>query len=135
MGDVDQLLSEFIDAWNAGERPSARAFLDRVPEAGTRSLLAEEISHFLDVAPTPPYAQDQLRDDPTVRVAALAFERSGSAWPALLPRWRAAAGLTLEQLAERVLTTAGLGGGDRVKATRYVAAMERGELAAERVSR
>src|SRR4051812_45489291 len=121
MSDVDQLLSEFIDAWNAGTRPSARSFLDRVPDARMRSLLAEEISVFLDVAPTPPYSPNQIGDEPALRAAAAAFERSGSAWPALLPRWRAAAGLTLEQLAERVLAMAGLGSDDRVKATSYVA--------------
>ena len=33
----DVVLSEFIDAWNAGRRPSVREHLLRVPEADWRS--------------------------------------------------------------------------------------------------
>lgn len=131
MTDLDRLLSEFIDEWNAGARPSVRGYLDRVNDDRDRSQLASRITAFLDVAPIPTYAPtalDDARVGGLVRAAASAFEARKSGWPALLPRWRAAAGLTLEQLADRVLESAGLEGADHEKAAGYLRSMERGGL-------
>ena len=43
----EQVLSDFIDAWNAGGRPRVRDYLARVPEA-ERDALADEISTWLE---------------------------------------------------------------------------------------
>jgi len=137
MSDLDRLLSEFVDAWNAGQRPSARGYLDLVDDDGQRSELAGQITAFLDVATIPSYpsgALDDARTGEVVEAAAAAFETDASGWSTLLPRWRAAAGLTLDQLATRILESADLRGADREKATGYLASMERGGLDAGRVT-
>lgn len=131
MTDLDRLLSKFIDEWNAGEHPSVRGYLDLVKDDRDRSELAGQITAFLDVAPIPAYPPRSLDDAGLGRVvdaAVAAFETKASGWPTLLPRWRAAAGLTLEQLTDRVLESAGLLGADRQKATGYLESMERGAL-------
>ena len=64
----DQVLSEFIDAWNAGERPRAEDYLDRVAPA-ERAALADRIGDWLDTAPQPRYddaALAALRAEPAV---------------------------------------------------------------------
>jgi len=137
MSDLDRLLSEFVDAWNAGQRPSARGYLDLVDDDGQRSELAGQITAFLDVATIPSYpsgALDDARTGEVVEAAAAAFETDASGWSTLLPRWRAAAGLTLDQLATRILESAGLRGADREKATGYLTSMERGGLDAGRMT-
>ena len=45
-----QLLSEFIDDWNAGRRPDVRAFLHRLPAGAERDELADQIGRWLEVA-------------------------------------------------------------------------------------
>src|SRR5438552_2470829 len=60
MDQVDRLLNEFVEAWNAGDRPEVDEFVDRAPEA-ERNELAGLIGAFLEIAPTPPYSPDQLR--------------------------------------------------------------------------
>ncbi|MGI8556696.1 MAG: hypothetical protein ACR2ND_00040 [Solirubrobacteraceae bacterium] len=131
MTDLDRLLSQFIDEWNAGQLPSVRGYLELVDDERDRSQLAGQITAFLDVAPIPAYPPSTLDDarvGSVANAAASAFEAKSSGWPALLPRWRAAAGLTLEQLADRVLEGAGLRGADRQKAAGYLTSMERGGL-------
>lgn len=131
MTDLDRWLSEFIDEWNAGRRPSVRGYLDRAADDRDRSELASLITAFLDIAPIPHYPAsviDDARAGRVVGAAAAAFETTESAWPTLLPRWRAAAGLTLEQLADRVLELAGLKGGNRQRAAGFLTSMERGAL-------
>ncbi|MBA2429886.1 MAG: hypothetical protein H0V55_09215, partial [Thermoleophilaceae bacterium] len=55
--DPDRLLSEFIDAWNAGRRPDAGSYLERAgPEA--QADLADSIAAFVTWAPTPDYDHD-----------------------------------------------------------------------------
>lgn len=138
MSDIDRLLSEFIDAWNAGARPSARDYIDRADKGAERSELSAQISGFLDIAPTPPYDEAtmrQLREESAVVAAAVVFAQAGSMWPSLLPRWRKRAGLTIDELAESLLSLAGIGSADRAKAAQYVNAMEGGELDSARTSR
>ncbi|HEV2753428.1 MAG TPA: hypothetical protein VGV36_06285, partial [Solirubrobacteraceae bacterium] len=58
------------------------------------------------------------------------------AWPAMLPRLRARAGLGLGELASRLVALLGLGaGGENQRAAAYLERMERGELGPDRVSR
>ena len=50
MTSADRILSEFIDAWRAGDRPDAGAFVDRAPPA-ERPELAGAIETFMALAP------------------------------------------------------------------------------------
>jgi len=92
---------------------------------------------FLAVAPTPRYDAatiDELLTSPIVEAAGEAFEAERSAWPILLPRLRAQAGLSLRDLAERVLAAAGVKGGDIAKAEGRLGDMEFGQRDATAVS-
>jgi hypothetical protein len=53
--DRDRILSEFIDAWNAGRRPDVDDYLARVDES-ERGELADALTAFLRFAPTPGYS-------------------------------------------------------------------------------
>lgn len=136
MADADQLLSRFIDEWNAGHQPSVENFLSQLPETD-RDEFAEQISTFLTFASTPRFDDrtlDELTQTPAVKAAVQAFEAEEGAWPMLLPRMRAQAGLSLRELAARVLTAAGLGERGVAKAEQRLVAMERGEIDATGVS-
>ena len=137
MTDLDRLLSDFIDTWNAGQNPSVRDYLALTDDDRDRSELASQLAAFLDVAPIPAYppgSLDHAFTGSVVDAAAAAFETSNSAWPTLLPRWRAAAGLSFQQLAGRVLESAGLPDADHERAATYLASMERGALDAGSVT-
>jgi transcriptional regulator with XRE-family HTH domain len=135
MVSVDRVLSEFIDAWNAGRRPRVEEYLARV-EPHRRDELADEISTWMEVAPTPAYdeaALEAIRDEPAVRAAQDAFGTRSGLWPALLPRLRARAQLSVDALAERLAARLGFAGRE-TKVRRYVGEMEQGSLDATRVS-
>lgn len=136
MTGPDQVLSDFIDAWNAGRRPSVREYLRRVGDH-QRDDLAEQIATWLELAPPPPYdeeARAAIRSEPAVR-AVLSGEGAG-AWPTLLPRLRRRAGLGLSELAGRLVAALRLGGaGEAGRVAAYLEEMERGELGSDRVSR
>ena len=57
--DRDRILSEFIDAWNAGSRPDVDDYLARAP-ATEQGELADQLLSFLTFAPTPSYDDDTL---------------------------------------------------------------------------
>jgi len=103
MLSIDRVLSEFIDDWNAGRRPRVEDYLDRV-EPASRDALADEISAWVEVAPTPAYdetALEAIRAEPAVRAAQAAFGTGSGLWPALLPRLRARGQLSVDAVAER----------------------------------
>lgn len=136
MTDLDTLVSQFIDDWNAGRRPAIDEWLLRVDE-GERDELRRQIGGFLAVAPSPRLDAstiDALLETPVVQAAAAAFESESSAWPTLLPRLRAQAGLSVRELAERVLSAADVERQDVGKAADRLSGMESGELDATRVS-
>ena len=62
------------------------------------------------------------------------LSRKRGAWPTLLPRLRAQAGLSLRDLATQVLSLTGLGDKGLDKTEQRLGEMERGELDATRVS-
>src|SRR5215211_5281055 len=77
----EQVLSEFIDAWNAGKRPDVDDYIARVPEE-EQAALSEELLAFMTFAPTPEYSDVALaaiREE----AAGVAAERS-AVLPALL---------------------------------------------------
>src|SRR3954451_39851 len=55
----EQVLSEFVDAWNAGRRPDVDEYIARVP-AEEQVALGEELATFLTFAPAPAYSEDAL---------------------------------------------------------------------------
>jgi transcriptional regulator with XRE-family HTH domain len=138
MSSIDQVLSDFIDAWNAGRRPRVREYLQRVPEGAERDELADQITTWLEVAPTPEYdeaAGAQIRAEPMVQHVFEAVDDDAGLWPAMLPRLRARAGLSMRDVAAQIVSRFGLGGGDEERADDYVQRLERGELEPSRVSR
>jgi hypothetical protein len=135
--DRERVLSEFIDAWNAGRRPDVDAFLERVPEA-ERTPLADEIASFLTWAPTPDYDDatlEQIAAEPIVREAFAATEQQAGLWPSLLPRLRKRAAVTTRQLAAGLVQALRLPAGSEGKTEAYLERMEHGALDPAGVSR
>jgi transcriptional regulator with XRE-family HTH domain len=133
---IDMLLSEFIDAWNAGERPLVTEFLQRAAPA-EREELGERIEDWLLVAPTPAYGEQALADirhDPALVGTLAAIRAEPGLWPDLLPRLRERAGLKRRELAGRITSAFGLKGQEQ-RAERYLERMEQGELDTSLVSR
>src|SRR5258706_12423997 len=99
--DRDRLLSEFIDAWNAGRRPDVDDYVARVPPA-ERGELADQLISFLNFAPTPAYsdaALEAIRAEPVVAGGLAAPGARGGVLPALLARLRERSSLSTPQLA------------------------------------
>ena len=130
------LLSDFIDAWNAGDRPRVADYLARAAP-DERAELAARLEDWLVVAPTPDYgdrAREGIRTEPALRLALGEIATEAGLWPELLPRLRERAGLALRDLAARVTASFGLRG-EEERAERYLERMEHGDLDAARVSR
>jgi len=135
MSTVERILGEFIDAWQAGERPDVDAYLRRVPEA-QRDELAEQIDMWLVVAPTPEYpaaAREVIAAEPALQAALRAAEESRPAVPESLPALRERAGLGVRDVARALAERFGLRDEDR--AASYLERLERGELDPGRLSR
>src|SRR5215207_2897901 len=137
MGPIDRALSEFIDDWNAGRRPQVDEYLERVDEAD-RAELADQLMTWLAVAPTPEYdeaAREAIAAEPVVQEAIAAMSSQSGLWPALLPRLRSRAALSLGELASKLTSVVGLGGEAEPKTERYLSELEAGSLDPERVSK
>src|SRR5258705_585610 len=103
--DRDRVLSEFIDAWNAGRRPDVDDYVARVPPP-ERGELADQLISFLSFAPTPAYsdaALEAIRAEPVVAGALAAPGARGGLLPALLARLRERSSLSTPQLAGEAL--------------------------------
>ncbi len=134
----EQLLSDFIDDWNAGRRPDVRAYLERVPGGAGRDALAEQIGAWLEVAPMPAYdapARAAIRADPVVRRVFGAVGEDAGLWPQVLPALRQRSRLSVGELASRLAERFGLGTPEVERAGSYLERLERGELEASRISR
>ena len=128
--DPDRVLSDFIDAWNAGRRPDVDEHLARV-EPDRRDELASDIAAFVAFAPTPDYddaAIAAIRAEPAVASAAAAARGRGGLWPALLPRLRERAALSTAQLAAALVAALGLPADREPKARGYLERLEAGDL-------
>jgi len=134
--DRDRVLSDFIDAWNAGRRPDVDEYLARVPEP-ERSDLADALMSFMTFAPTPQYSEETLaaiRSDALVAEALAAPGARGGLLPALLSRVRERESLTIAQVAEQLVAALGLKRAQEDKTAGYLERLERGELEPARVS-
>jgi hypothetical protein len=133
----ERILSEFVDAWNAGRRPDVDEHIARAPER-ERAELAEDLLSFLAFAPTPEYADAELRairEEPIVVEALAAAGERGGLLPALLPRLRDRRSLTTAQLASELLGALGIASDRAAKAAAYLERLEDGELEPARISR
>lgn len=138
MSITAQVLSEFIEAWNTGQRPNVREYLRRVPEGEDRDALADEIGMWLEIAPPPPYTEAQrvaIREEPLVQRVFAAVDSNAGLWPAVVPPLRVRARLSVRELAARVVSRFGLGAGDEERAADYLQRLEDGQLEPSRVSR
>jgi hypothetical protein len=138
MSSPEHVLSAFIDAWNAGRRPRAREYLARVPDGPARDELAERITTWLETAPTPAYDEStraQIRSEPIVQRVFAAVGDDAGLWPQVIPELRARSGLSIGQVAARIVARFHLAPGNERRAADYLERMERGELEPSRVSR
>jgi transcriptional regulator with XRE-family HTH domain len=135
--DRDRVLSEFIDAWNAGRRPDVDDYVARVAPQ-ERGELADQLIAFLSFAPTPAYSDAALkaiRAEPVVAGALAAPGERGGLLPALLRRLRQRSSLSTPQLAGALVRALDLTGDRQGKTASYLERLERGELEPTRVSR
>ena len=134
---TDRVLSEFIDAWNAGRRPRVRDYLARLPDGPARDELADAITDWLSVAPTPAYSEgtrEEIRAEVARALEPARLRGAGDAGLALAPaRLRERAGLSTRELAARVARAFGVADVERTEA--YLVRLEAGELDPARVSR
>ncbi len=134
MTTTDQLLGQFIEAWNAGERPDVRDYLGRASEED-RGRLAELLSTWLQLAPTPQYdaaTLARITEAPALRAAldAASTEPVPVAEQVLTLRERA--GLGLQDVASRLARLFSLE--DESRASVYLEQLERGDLDESRLS-
>jgi transcriptional regulator with XRE-family HTH domain len=132
MSRIDQVLSDFMDAWGAGRRPRVDDYLAAV-EPGERDELAERLQEWLALAPSPRHDEETLaaiRAEPALARALAEIEAD----PGWLPSLRERAGLGLRELAARVTAAFGLRG-EEARAEALLGRLERGELDPARASR
>lgn len=128
MSTTDQLLGQFIEAWNAGERPDVRAYLARASD-GDRAELSEMLSAWLELAPTPAWDEatlEQISAEPALRVALDAAATGPLSVGEQVLALRERAGLGVTDVARRLARLFGLR--DEPRATAYLEDLERGEL-------
>lgn len=135
MTSVDQLIGEFVDAWNAGRRPDAAAYLDRAAPAD-RDELARQLDAWMLVAPTPDFdetARAAIRAEPALAAALEAAAEQGEPLSARMPRLRERAGLALDDVSRRLVALFDLT--DATQTSAYLRQLEAGELDERRLSR
>ena len=120
--DVSRLFDEYAVAYRRGERPDARAYLERAGAA--RGELADLIDAFLTRAPAP------APDEATVAL----MEAWAAGEPPLLAL-RVRRGLRREAVVEALIAALGLAPGKRAKVARYYHELESGLLDPAGVSR
>jgi hypothetical protein len=131
--DRDVLLSQFIDAWNAGRRPRLEEYLERAAPA-ERDALADDVATFVALAEAPPVDAGAVAAEPVVRAVVAGLDDAAGLWPTLLPRLRARARVRVDELAARLAPALGVGGRE-AKTAAYLEAMEAGTLPPAGVSR
>jgi transcriptional regulator with XRE-family HTH domain len=134
--DRDRILSEFIDAWNAGRRPDVDDYVARVDES-ERDELADALMAFLRFAPTPLYSDEalqEIRADPIVAEALAAAGGRAGLLPSLFVRLRVRLGLSNADVAGELVESLSLPADRAPKTASYLDRLERGELEPSRIS-
>jgi transcriptional regulator with XRE-family HTH domain len=130
----EQLLSEFIDAWNAGERPDVDDYIARVP-AEEQQALGDHLATFLTFAPTPEYSDAALAAIRAEVAEAVGAEEEPGLFAALLVRLRERLGMDTAEVADALVGELGLREEQAPKTAGYLARLESGKLEPARVSR
>jgi transcriptional regulator with XRE-family HTH domain len=130
----EQILSEFIDAWNAGERPDVDDYIARVP-AEERAELGEDLAAFLTFAPTPGYSDDALTAVRAEIEETVGARDGRSLFGALLTRLRERRGWSNADVAGELVINLGLDRQGTTKTAGYLERLEAGSLDPTRVSR
>ena len=128
MRTTHQLLGEFIEAWNAGERPDVREYLARA-NADERDDLSTLLSAWLELAPTPAWDEatlDEISATPALRAALEAASTAPLSVGEQVLALRERAGLGVGEVGRRLARLFGLR--DAPRATAYLEELERGEL-------
>src|SRR3954451_14812759 len=105
----EQVLSEFIDAWNAGERPDVGHYLARVP-VEEQVALGEELATFLTFAPTPEYSDAALTTIRAQVAEAAGAQGQRGLFAALFTRLREHVGMSTAEVASALVGELGLRG-------------------------
>ena len=132
MSTPDQVLSDFIDAWNAGRRPRVREYLARLPDGAERDELAEQITTWLELAPTPAYddaARAAIRGEPAV-APLLAVGDDAGLWPDCCPACAPAPACHRAELAAACSSALGSRADDAERTGAYLERLERGDARA-----
>ena len=129
MSTTDQLLGQFIEAWNAGERPDVRDVPGARERGRPRRPRRTLLSAWLELAPTPAWDEatlEQISATPALRAAldAAATEPVSVGEQVLALRERAGLGVT--EVARRLARL--FEARDEPRATAYLEELERGEL-------
>src|SRR3954469_17604959 len=103
----EQVLSEFIDAWNAGQRPDVDEYIARVP-AEEQVALGEELATFLTFAPTPAYSDDAFAAVRAEIAEAAGPYTRGGLFGELLTRLRERIGSSTTDVAGELVAELGL---------------------------
>lgn len=135
MTALEQLIGEFVDAWNKGLRPDAAEYLDRA-EPAERAELARQLDAWMLVAPTPDYddaTRAALRAEPALAAALQAAAEQREPLAARMPKLRERAGLAVDEVARRLVALFDLS--DATRTADYLQRLERDELDERRLSR
>lgn len=134
MSAIEQLLGEFVDAWNAGQRPQVDAYLNRAaPEE--QDELAEQLATWLQIAPTPHYDEQtiaEMAQNPALVAAIAKGELLQTPLAERVLTFRERAGLALQDVATRLVEAFTLP--DLARTEQYVTELEAGEFDERRVS-
>src|SRR4051794_10299674 len=133
----EQVLSEFIDAWNAGKRPEADEYIARVP-ADEQASLSEELLSFLSFAPTPAYSDATMaaiEAEPALIETLRGTAGKSGLLPDLLSRLRERFGMSTDDVARELVGELGLPDDRKSKTAGYLERLEQGRLEPARVSR
>src|SRR4051795_11253879 len=130
----EQLLSEFIDAWNAGRRPAVADSIARVP-GEEQADLGEGLATFLTFAPTPSYSDESLAAIRAEIGDSVGTDEERGIFAALLARGRSQLGMSTAEVANELVGELGLTTQQATKTARYLERLENGSLEPARVSR
>ncbi|HKJ35783.1 MAG TPA: hypothetical protein VKA36_04380, partial [Solirubrobacterales bacterium] len=135
MADLQALIEEFRAAYEAGQSPDLRAFLERA-SPGDRQTLAAELDSYLMTAPRRAWDAAAYAESPARRAVERAWdslETSAEPLPELLPTLRTRAQLKRRELVQRLAETLGVAGRE-AKVGDYYHELEQGRLPMEGVS-